>query len=302
MSERVQKYMVIPAAMYFGAAVYNVALPLLIVDLGGNVVDYAILNIVYNTLYALSSWTLPSVFKGFSRKSMLITSYGFLALIALLTAYARSVLYLVLLQIPYALAIAFATVIQTNVFVELWKGRRGITVLYIATSIGWIVSLSMSSILRKYVDTFTLLYLSVIGFASAAIASAYLPQIIGVIEAQRVLSLRAMYRWVIERARMLNIFVTPRPSLRLGKVSALKLFLLAVGITYIAIGAFFTSMPIYLKKLYRVSDSTIFALTATAGATSFILYFLQLRISEKVEVVWKTHIVALSIRTAIFLT
>jgi len=246
-SERVQKYMVIPAAMYFGAAVYNVALPLLIVDLGGNVVDYAILNIVYNTLYALSSWTLPSVFKGFSRKSMLIASYGFLALIALLTAYARSVLYLVLLQIPYALAIAFATVIQTNVFVELWKGRRGITVLYIATSIGWIVSLSMSSILRKYVDTFTLLYLSVIGFASAAIASAYLPQIIGVIEAQRVLSLRAMYRWVIERARMLNIFATPRPSLRLGKVSALKLFLLAVGITYIAIGAFFTSMPIYLK-------------------------------------------------------
>ncbi len=292
--------MLVPSFMYFGAALYNVVLPLLVVDLGGSVIHYAALNAIYNTVYAIASWILPSILRGLSRKSVLALCYGILAAIAIATAYAPSIATVIALQVPYALGAALTTVLQTNVFVELWRGRRGVTLLYIATSLGWIASLATGSAMRNFVELRSLFLVSSAGFLVAALVTLSFPPTVGIIEAQRVVSLRSLYRWVVERVRMLNLLATPRPSFRIGKLSALKLFLIAVGVTYIAIGAFFTALPIYLKKIVKISDTTLLALSATAGLASLALYFIQLRIAEKLEVVWHTHIAALVVRALLF--
>ncbi len=292
--------MLVPGFMYFGAALYSVVLPLLVVDLGGRVIHYAALNAIYNTVYAVASWVLPSVLRGLSRKSVLAVCYGVLAAIAVATAYAPSIAVVIALQVPYALGAALATVLQTNVFVELWRGRRGVTLLYIATSLGWIASLATGSAMRSFVELQSLFLVSSAGFLVAALATLMFPPTVGIIEAQRVVSLRSLYRWVVERVRMLNPLTTPRPSFRIGRLTALKLFLIAVGVTYIAIGAFFTALPIYLKKVVKVGDTMFLALSATAGLASLALYFVQLRVAERLELVWRIHIAVLAVRSLLF--
>lgn len=297
-----RKYPVIPAFLSFGAALYNTLLPLAIVKLGGDVLEYALVNIVYCVFYAIGSWFLPSVLMGLHRRKILSICCALLFLSSLMTSALLNTLVITLIQVPYALFIALATVVQTNIFIELWRGGKGVTLLYVASSVGWIASLVIGSLMRLITASYFILFMiSSLGFLIASLTSLTLPSTVGVIESQKVISFKALYRWVIERIRVFNPLALPKPVFRIRRFASLKLFLLGTCLTYLAIGLYFTVLPIYLKRVIRISDTEFIALSATAGTASLILYLMQLSISENISYLWKAHISSLITRSVLFI-
>ncbi len=295
------KYLVIPAMLSFGTALYSTLLPLVTVKYGGGVTEYALINISYCLSYALGSWVLPTVLRGLHRKVALMVCSSLTFSVALITGLLNNPYLIVLIQVPYALLIALSTVIQTNIFAELWRGGKGVTLLYVASSIGWIASLLIGSFLRGLGVCYLHLFaLSSIGFLVASLTSVALPRTVGVIEAQKVLSFKSLYRWVIERVRLFNPLALPKPVMRIRRLASLKVFLISTYVVYASIGLYFTVLPIYLKKVVMIDDATFIALSAVAGTSSLTLYLMQLRISENVITLWQAHIVALTARVVLF--
>ncbi len=295
----------IPALQYVATSVASVSTVLIIVRVGGDVADYGIANLLFNMFNALFAAIWPSILAGVERRLVLSIAYACLSIAYGSLYLARSVAAVWIVQMFVGIFTALIPLTQTSIFVEIFGGRsRGITVMCISMGLGWSLGLSIASVARRLLDVFLIvLLLAAVPVAINAVLVLTLPKTLGVIEAHRVIALRKSFVMIVERARKIVTFEVPLKLPRFTSVRKLKpveLYLLTCIMVFISIATFFTTLPVYLKKIVGVDDSTMYLYSMCAGISSTISYILQLRISDNLEKMLKAHILALSTRTILF--
>ncbi len=298
---------IIPSLYSASIAIANMGSTLKIIELGGGTQLVGLSYLLYNIGFTLSSWTLPYVFRGSSRKSMLCMCLGLLSATFLGIALAPNAWLVVALQLPYGFIASFTSSVQTSIFVELVRCKhRGVYTMYLFGGLGFAAGGVAGGIARRLLPLSNVIMLSSLFTATASVmAIAFLPPTLGVVEASKVVAERGMLAVVVEKARLLYmLFVKPRAclpkALRLAFGRTIPLFLLASSTVYVAIMMFFSAFPVYLRRVAKLPESLMMVLPAVSGSTSTAIYAIMSRRDIEYTKLWRAHILALFARSILF--
>jgi len=295
-------YLLIPALYYFAVALAWISIAIIVVNLGGDVKDYALVNLIYNATSAIFSSLLPRILAGIERRQALSISYIVLTFVYIYLYKSQTLIEVYIIHVFYGLASAMILSFQTPIFVEIFGRGKGISLMYIFSSIGWIISLALGGYLRSYITVKELMLLPAISSGICSIASLLLPKTVGVVEAQKMIAFRKLFMIVIERTKRFHVLA---PQLVIPKMKArlkpIDLYLIASAMIFIAASMYFSALPIYLKKIVNVSDEELYYFSTVSGIASLTAYFIQLRLSENIEILLKLHITALGTRLLLFI-
>ncbi len=297
----------IPSLYSASIAVINMGSTLKIIALGGGPQLVALSYLMYNVGFTISSWVSPYALRGTPRKRVFCACLLLTGLIYAAIAIAGSASMIVALQLPYGFLASLTSSLQTSIFVELLQCKqRGVYTMYLFSGLGFTLGGVLGGVFRKFVSlSHVLLAATLLVVAASTLCMLLLPRTLGVIEASSVVAERGLLVVLVEKARLLStLFVRPRISspkaIRRVFGRTIPLFLTASALVFVAIIMFFSTLPVYLRRVAHVPETIMLMLPAVSGSVSTSVYAVVSRKEIPYLTLWKIHIAALAARALLF--